>query len=374
MPDNNPQKSEEALYLLDNNLYLHLQETDGGYDFTLYESSSLRLVDGGLMDWDTISQSPVKEPIAAARTAIFELLGLKPERVTFQDLGILEEIHAAQVRYADIAIEKFMVDYLADTSRLVPDPTISIRQMNAYGYREADMYPLSEDRAKELAEYGIPVFQLFENCTKFPIDDPNDITLFGGIYGIERHVWELSRGKLPPRDIEKRFLQRNEPMMAIYQLKDTADVDLHFRHFDRLDNPPRHEDYNCVYIRETHPEMPINALLEQQFQIYNMDRPADFTGHSMSVSDIVGIRRNGELSFHYCDSFGFKELKQFLPENYLKSAEMSMEDDYGMIDGIINNGKSQLEKKDSLREQLKIPGEKPNKVNLKKKNKEKPSL
>ena len=25
-------------------------------------------------------------------------------------------------------------------------------------------------------------------------------------------------------------------------------------------------------------------------------------------------------------------------ENYLKAAEMSMEDDYGMIDGIINNG------------------------------------
>ena len=45
------------------------------------------------------------------------------------------------------------------------------------------------------------------------------------------------------------------------------------------------------------------------------------------------------LSYHYCDSVGFKELPDFQKENYLKAAEMSTEDDYGMIDGIINNGK-----------------------------------
>ena len=58
----------------------------------------------------------------------------------------------------------------------------------------------------------------------------------------------------------------------------------------------------------------------------------------MSVSDIVAIRQDGALSCHYCDSIGFTEVPGFLPENPLKNAEMSMEDDYGMIDGIINNG------------------------------------
>ena len=39
---------------------------------------------------------------------------------------------------------------------------------------------------------------------------------------------------------------------------------------------------------------------------------------------------------------GFRELPDFnRPENYLKTAEMSLEDDYGMIDGIINNGPKQ---------------------------------
>ncbi|MBR3126381.1 MAG: DUF4316 domain-containing protein, partial [Mogibacterium sp.] len=63
--------------------------------------------------------------------------------------------------------------------------------------------------------------------------------------------------------------------------------------------------------------------------------PEDFRGHSLSVSDIVAIRQNGIVSCHYVDSIGFKELPDFLkPENYLKNAEMAMEDDYGMIDGI----------------------------------------
>ena len=65
----------------------------------------------------------------------------------------------------------------------------------------------------------------------------------------------------------------------------------------------------------------------------------EITGHSLSVSDIVALKQDSVVSYHYCDSVGFKELPDFQKENYLKAAEMSTEDDYGMIDGIINNGK-----------------------------------
>ena len=48
------------------------------------------------------------------------------------------------------------------------------------------------------------------------------------------------------------------------------------------------------------------------------------------------------VSCHYVDSRDFKALPDFLkPENYLKNAEMAMEDDYGMIDGVINTGPKQ---------------------------------
>ena len=49
---------------------------------------------------------------------------------------------------------------------------------------------------------------------------------------------------------------------------------------------------------------------------------------------------NGAVTFHYVDSVGFRQIDGFLPDNPLKNAEMAMEDDYGMIDGIINNGKN----------------------------------
>ena len=69
----------------------------------------------------------------------------------------------------------------------------------------------------------------------------------------------------------------------------------------------------------------------------------------------MGLR--SALGYHYCDSVGFQELPAFQrSENHLKAAEMSMDDDYGMIDGIINNGKAadydRREKKPSVLEQL----------------------
>ena len=67
-------------------------------------------------------------------------------------------------------------------------------------------------------------------------------------------------------------------------------------------------------------------------------KPVDFHSPSMSVSDIVAIKQNGQVSCHYCDSVGFTQVQGFLPENSLRNAEMTVEDDYGMIDGIINNG------------------------------------
>ena len=63
-----------------------------------------------------------------------------------------------------------------------------------------------------------------------------------------------------------------------------------------------------------------------------------FTVLLLSVSDIVAIKQDGKVSCHYCDSVGFTQIPGFLPQNPLKNAEMAVEDDYGMIDGIINNG------------------------------------
>ena len=82
------------------------------------------------------------------------------------------------------------------------------------------------------------------------------------------------------------------------------------------------------------------AQLEAFYVQFNINRPEDFRGHSLSVSDIVALKVGGVVSCHYVDSIGFKELEGFaLRDNYLKNAEMALEDDYNSIDGIINNGR-----------------------------------
>ena len=63
----------------------------------------------------------------------------------------------------------------------------------------------------------------------------------------------------------------------------------------------------------------------------------DYENRSLSVSDIVALNTNGNVSYYYVDSAGFKDIPGF-DKNPLKAAEMSMEDDADMIDGVINNG------------------------------------
>lgn len=97
--------------------------------------------------------------------------------------------------------------------------------------------------------------------------------------------------------------------------------------------------YDLVYTSPLPEADSVDAALDQLWGQFNNDHPPDFRHPSMAVSDIIALKRDGVLSCHYCDSFGFQQLPDFIrAENYLKSAEMQMEDDYNMLDGIINNG------------------------------------
>ena len=79
------------------------------------------------------------------------------------------------------------------------------------------------------------------------------------------------------------------------------------------------------------------AILEGLYTRFNLNRPDDFHGHSLSVSDVIALNLNGKMECYYTDSFGFYKLPAFLEhENALKNAEMMLEDDYNMIDGIVN--------------------------------------
>ena len=99
------------------------------------------------------------------------------------------------------------------------------------------------------------------------------------------------------------------------------------------------------------------TTLEDIYRTFNADdRPAGFRGHSLSVSDVVVINRGGKEEAHYCDSIGFTPVPEFMRESPIKTAEMSTEQNYNMIDGTLNNAPSmgELEARAKAGEQISL--------------------
>lgn len=174
---------------------------------------------------------------------------------------------------------------------------------------------------------------------------------------IER--WNDVHGNDVPQDKLTAFLDSTTDSYAILQLRripETFDVSFEpLEWLRRHGKEPEFDHYEVVYTGNLPPYTDQSVMLEQLYTKFNLDHPTDFRGHSLSVSDIVALKTAGVVSCHYVDSIGFAELPGFMkPENYLKNAEMAMEDDYGMIDGVINNGKAPVaEERKSVLEQLK---------------------
>lgn len=337
----------EKLYMVDNDKYIHVQRSDTGIDYTIYDAGSAKVLDGGVLD-GTEQQLPTAAleicklhnigGAAPIRLASLELLKDLQEANELP-LGAGEQITGAVAVPTDAAD-----NMLPELEQAVPmpDPTLTVDDMRSYGYLDSDMLPLSKDRAVELLEHDITVYMLYPDNAEEMVFEAEDIIKHDGMFGVTRPDWDAVKGHIPPRDVEQRFLNSPTDSMAIYQLRRDAPVELRFANLGSLAAPPDPANYEAIYTREVYPDDDTGRILENFYYIFNDERPGDFVGHSLSVSDIVALKQNGKVSYHYCDSMGFQELPAFQkPENYLKAAEMSMEDDYGMIDGIINNGSKQ---------------------------------
>ena len=232
----------------------------------------------------------------------------------------------------------------------MPDTGIGFLEMYQYGYTDGNaMLPLTKERAMELFMQDVPVFLLYADSTEGMALDAEDISSHTGVFGVEREEWDAVRGVVTlneQADTEKLFLENPQDAFLIYQIRRGGELDAYrFMNYDYLQSKgvtPERGGYDAIYTGGFMDYGNARTNLDMIYQRFNVDHPADFKGHSLSVSDIVALKQNGVVSCHYVDSIGFRELPNFLkPENYLKNAEMAMEDDYGMIDGIINNGPKQ---------------------------------
>ena len=116
----------------------------------------------------------------------------------------------------------------------------------------------------------------------------------------------------------KQFQQSGQDCYLLMQLKRDADPALRFaamRYLNKQNIAPSVENYEILYrgnLPEGKRSVPQAELLEQLYQKFNCARPTDYHGHSLSVSDVIALKRNGEVSVHYVDSIGFKDLQGFL--------------------------------------------------------------
>ena len=306
-------------------------------------------------------------------------------------------------------------------------------RLAALGQTQEDHLPSEIEKFKDAT--GYEEFLDFDPAeVKAALEDPNrsrvDEMLAAAEKAEREYAAEAAAYAQTPADIVAQARAAQGDTFSIYQLKPGDSTrDYRFEPLDTIRNnglSVKPENYEQVYTA------PLTAKddLESIYTRFNVDRPADFTGHSLSVSDIVVLHQDGKDTAHYCDRFGFSQVPEFLqpaqkslditeriqtprgsfylcgmtreqmeadgygfhhasedgkylimangtqayavradaPEkdNPLRTAEMTLEDDYGMIDGVINNGRrgeelekakehverTQPEKKPSIRERL----------------------
>ena len=343
---------QKALFLLNDATYLHIQPCDTGWDYTLYDKETMKELDGGQLDEPELSRS-------AAVRQICE--GLELENPSIQDapLSMIETLQDAACQQMQEQVSQQTAEtaatQLPDAQEQsldeypMPDSEVSVSDMQEYGYLYDGMLPVTRERALELDAAGLTVYLLHEDNTESMVFDTEEIMEHGGLFGVEHEEWEQSPAfheKVLERqerqmEREQAFLAHEGSCFAIYQVSWDDPQNVRFMNLDWLQSHNLAVDrnnYDMIYTAPLNGSGSAMEQLETLYEQFNLQKPVDFHSPSMSVSDIVAIKQDGKVSCHYCDSVGFTEIPGFLPDNPLKNAEMMLEDDYGMIDGIINNG------------------------------------
>ena len=243
---------------------------------------------------------------------------------------LAEHIYAQETEgNQDVALA--MIDAQAEIDAL-PDSMVSISEMQEYGYTWNEILPLTQERALELFDGDLPVYLLHTDGSETTVSDRKQIVEHDGMCGIEKVDWQNERKlrmmqeELSESDSnrEAQLLYGNTDKYGIFQLKDDPELDK-FR-FEGTESLKRMgitkdnfdavspENYKLVYMGELAElqGQTQSETLEAIYTKFNIDHPADYKAHSLSVSDIVVLHEDGENTAHFVDSFGFTELPKFM--------------------------------------------------------------
>lgn len=337
----------EQFYRVNEAQYLYIQRCDTGYDYTFYDAASKRALDGGQLDNPGLSIAEAAKAVCELNEALMDdmavVAGELPEEFT----------ESAPRDYRAELADHFSKEdeRLWDTDTKLdeypmPDKNYDSADLAEHGLYDESFLPISKELAAEMIDRDLTVYAVTSEGAVMAFDrEEVESYQDGSLFAVLREEWEQTaefKDAVADRmnhqqEREKAFLDHAGDSFAIYQLKDGEETrDLRYEPL-----PAQGVDKKFYELAYTAP-LPDGATLDTLWDTFNTAHPADYLRPSMSVSDIVAIRKDGVVSCHYVDRFAFTELHGFLqPENYLKSAEMAMEDDYNMVDGIINNGPKQ---------------------------------
>ena len=248
-----------------------------------------------------------------------EVLGLVNRMLT-ANRGDRSEVMRSLVHETEAQIDNF------------PDGRIGFTEMHEAGIRLEHMYPLEKNRAVELYSEGAEVFILNgnpdypEQAGQILAETENAILGHDGIFGITETEWEVHKEreatiarqeKLEKDSAEKidetLLLHGESGRFAIYQMDTGGEHTYQFMGFEsaqKLGYTIDGKDYRMVYAAPWIPTITLDDIFER----FNINRPNDFHGHSLSVSDVIVINRTAETKAYYVDSFGFEELPDFVQQ------------------------------------------------------------
>jgi len=345
---------DEQFYRVNEGQYLHIQRSDNGYDYTLYDAAGKTATDGGQLDNPQLSISAAAREVCKLHDVLIDEMAVVSDTLP-EDFTEAAPPPPRDYR-AELADHFTREDeHLLDTTLdeyPMPDSAYGTEALEQHGIQDDSLLPISKEMAAEMIERDLTVYAVTYEGTVMAFDrEEVEAYQDGTVFAIPREEWERTaefKDAVTARmdrqqERERAFLDHAGDCYAIYQVKldDDSLRDMRYVSMDELQRrglQPDRRNYELAYTAS----LPENGGLDTLWQKFNIEQPADYMRPSMSMSDIVAIKRDGVVSCHYVDSVGFRELPNFLqPENYLRSAEMQVEDDYNMVDGVINNGPKQ---------------------------------
>ncbi|KAA3383944.1 LPD16 domain-containing protein, partial [Akkermansia muciniphila] len=233
---------QEALFLINDATYLHIQSCDSGWDYTLYDAASMKELDGGQLDMPEISRMKAVLQICDDNDLGSTSLRHAPmfmietlQEAAYQQMQAETSQMTASSQLPE-AQEQALDEYP------MPDEQVSTPDMQEYGYSYDGMLPVTRERALELDAAGLTVYVLHEDNTESMVFDPQEIMDHGGLFGVDHEEWEKSpqfHEKVMERqehqqEREQAFLSQNRDCFAIYQVSRDDPQNVRFMNLDWL--------------------------------------------------------------------------------------------------------------------------------------------